>query len=211
MTKPADPQRVLILFAHPAFERSRVNRRLTQAVRDIEGVTFHDLYEAYPEMHIIVPHEQQLMEEHDIVILQHPFFWYSTPAIFKEWQDLVLTHGWAFGTGGTALNGKRVMNAISTGGGEQAYQPGGYNRFTIRQLLAPIEQTCNLCGMRFLPPFVLHGTHSLNPEKLDRHAEEYRRLVIALRDNAVDYDKLESMARANADLDSILIGGSHAR
>ena len=38
-------RRVLILFAHPVLERSRVNRRLLDGVRDLEGVTVHDLYE----------------------------------------------------------------------------------------------------------------------------------------------------------------------
>jgi glutathione-regulated potassium-efflux system ancillary protein KefG len=37
--------RVLILFAHPALEKSRVNCRLADAVRRLDGVTFHDLYE----------------------------------------------------------------------------------------------------------------------------------------------------------------------
>ena len=41
--------RVLVLFAHPALEKSRVNRRLIRAAQGLEGVTFHDLYEAYPD------------------------------------------------------------------------------------------------------------------------------------------------------------------
>ncbi len=92
---------ILILFAHPALEKSRVNRHLVAGVRDLPGVTFHDLYEAYPDFNILVPHEQELLEAHDVVVLQHPFYWYSTPALVKEWEDLVLQHGWAYGTGGT--------------------------------------------------------------------------------------------------------------
>ena len=37
--------RVLILFAHPALEKSRVNRRLIAAAQDLENVTINDLYE----------------------------------------------------------------------------------------------------------------------------------------------------------------------
>ena len=65
--------RILILFAHPALQKSRINRVLISAVQDIEAVTFHDLYEAYPEFDILVPEEQVLLEAHDIIILQHPF------------------------------------------------------------------------------------------------------------------------------------------
>ena len=197
-------QRVLILFAHPAFEKSRVNRVLVDAVRDLDGVTFHDLYEQYPEMHIQVTLEQRLLDEHDVVVFQHPFFWYSTPAMIKEWQDLVLEHGWAYGSGGTALHGKRVMNAITAGGGESAYQPGGYNRYTMRQLLAPFEQTFRLCGMEYLPPFIVHGTHGMSPERFGHHARDYRRVITALRDGTLAVDGDSDLARVNADLDAVI-------
>ena len=39
-------RRILILFAHPVLERSRVNRRLLAVAREISGVTIHDLYDA---------------------------------------------------------------------------------------------------------------------------------------------------------------------
>ena len=34
----------------------------------------------------------------------------------------MLEHGWAYGREGTALQGKAVMNATTTGGSEAAYQ-----------------------------------------------------------------------------------------
>ena len=70
---------ILILFAHPAIRRSRVNRRLVAAARSVVGVTVHDLYEAYPDLDIDVPREQELLSEHSVVVFQHPFYWYSTP------------------------------------------------------------------------------------------------------------------------------------
>src|SRR5688572_33193483 len=100
------PRRVLILFAHPVLERSRVNRRLVEAVTGLDDVTVHDLYETYPTLSIDVRREQALLLEHDVVVAQHPFYWYSTPSVLKEWQDLVLEHGWAYGHGGTRLHGK---------------------------------------------------------------------------------------------------------
>ena len=101
--------KLLIVFAHPALERSRVNRRLVEAIGDLEGVAVHDLYEAYPEFDIDVRREQELLAAHDVIVLQHPFYWYSAPAILKEWQDLVLEHGWAYGRNGTALRGKSCL------------------------------------------------------------------------------------------------------
>lgn len=198
------PMRILVQFAHPAFEASRVNRRLASAIADLDGITINDLYESYPDFDVDVRREQALLLAHDLVVFQHPFFWYSTPAIVKQWEDLVLEHGWAYGTGGTALDGKYWLSAISTGGRESAYQHGGHNRFTIRELLAPLEQTARLCRMRFLPPFVVHGTHLLTGPDIERHASDYRRLLEALRDDRVDLESLEAWPRINHSLDEVV-------
>jgi glutathione-regulated potassium-efflux system ancillary protein KefG len=175
-----------VLFAHPALHKSRVNRQLVRAIDGLDSVTLHDLYEAYPEFHVDVAREQQLLVTHDAIVLQHPFYWYSTPAILKEWQDLVLEHGWAYGHEGTALRGKLLLSAVTTGAPAAAYCKGGSNRFTMRELLAPLEQTAWLCGMDYLPPFVLHGTHGMTDDQIARHGARYRRLLVALRDDTLD-------------------------
>ena len=177
-------RRVLLLFAHPAYARSRANRALLEAARTVEDVTIHDLYEAYPDFDVDVAREQELLTSHDVVVLQHPFFWYSTPALVKQWEDLVLEHGWAYGKGGDALHGKWLVQAITTGGPEAAYCAEGRNRFTIRELVRPLEQTARLCGMRFLPPFLVQGTLDMTEERLRSHAAEYVRILRGLRDGA---------------------------
>lgn len=189
------PHQVLILFAHPALEKSRVNRHLIQSVRGLDAVTVHDLYEAYPDFHINVKLEQDLLLSHDIIVFHHPFYWYSSPALLKEWQDLVLEHGFAYGHEGIALRGKKVLSAITTGGGEQAYCQKGYNRFTIRELLVPFEQTAALCGMEYLPPFVVHGTHNLQERhQIMKHVDNYRQTIVALRDNQINWQQLRQIS-----------------
>jgi glutathione-regulated potassium-efflux system ancillary protein KefG len=165
--------RLLILFAHPALEKSRANRALLAALDGLPQVTLHDLYEEYPNLDIKVAREQALLREHDIVVFQHPFYWYSAPSLVKEWQDLVLTYGFAYGPKGTALAGKWCTNAITAGGPANAYQEDGYNHFTVRQLLAPFEQTARLCGMKYLDPFVLHDALDLSAEKLHEAGKLY--------------------------------------
>lgn len=195
------PNRVLILFAHPALEKSRVNRHLIQSVKELDSVTIHDLYEVYPDFHIEVKFEQDLLLAHDIIVFHHPFYWYSSPAILKEWQDLVLEYGFAYGHNGTALQGKKVLTAITTGGGEQTYCKEGYNRFTIRELLVPFEQTARLCGMEYLPPFVVQGTHQLQQHQIAKHAEDYRAIITALRDNTVNWERLKQFNQLNQSWD----------
>lgn len=195
---------ILILFAHPALEKSRVNRHLIQAIKGLNSVTIHDLYEAYPDFQIDIKFEQDLLLAHDIVVFHHPFYWYSSPAILKEWQDLVLEYGFAYGHQGTALEGKKFLSTITTGGGEQAYCREGYNRFTVRELLTPFEQTARLCGMEYLPPFIVHGTHQLRQHQIAKHTEDYRAVIRALRDNTVNWERLRQFNRLNQSLDQVI-------
>jgi glutathione-regulated potassium-efflux system ancillary protein KefG len=197
--------RILILFAHPALQKSRVNRRLISYVKEIEGVTFHDLYEAYPDFHIYVKREQALLEAHDTIVLHHPIFWFSTPAIIKEWFDLVLVHGWAFGREGKALQGKKLLSVISTGGRESLYKKDGFHRHTIGEFLYPIQQTARVCRMDYLPPFVVHGTHTLTPEEISSHGEVYRNIITALRDDEIDLEKAREYPLINLHSEEIII------
>jgi glutathione-regulated potassium-efflux system ancillary protein KefG len=113
--------KILILFAHPAFKRSKINAALREAVENLEGITFHDLYASYPDFFIDVGLEQDLCEAHDTIVFQHPLYWYSTPAIIKEWMDLVVEHGWACGSTGNALSGKIFFQALTAGGDVSTY------------------------------------------------------------------------------------------
>jgi glutathione-regulated potassium-efflux system ancillary protein KefG len=203
-------RRILVLFAHPVLERSRVNRHLADAASAVDGVTLHDLYEAYPSGDVDVEREQSLLLEHDVVVWQHPFYWYSVPALLKEWADLVLEHGWAYGAGGDKLRHKIALNAVTTGGPETAYRKGGYNRFTMRELLSPWDQTATLCGMTYLAPFVVHGSLRVaDVEQLQPYLDDYRRLLDALRDDHVDLERAAHAHRINDDLDAVL-GRRHA-
>jgi glutathione-regulated potassium-efflux system ancillary protein KefG len=122
--------------------------------------------------------------------MQHPFFWYSVPALLKDWADLVLEHGWAYGAQGDKLRKKIIFNAISTGGPAQAYRAEGLNRFTMRQFLLPWEQTAWLCGMRYLAPFVVHGSFRLASDgDVAPHARRYRQILEALRDDQLDLER----------------------
>jgi len=190
-------KKILILFAHPAYQKSRINKLLIEGLNDMEGVTFHDLYQWYPELDIEIKKEQKLVEEHDIIIFHHPFYWYSSPAILKEWQDLVLEHGWAYGGSGKALKGKCFMQVITTGGDISAYKKEGYNHFTIRHLLSPFEQTANLCQMKFLPPLVTYGTFSISKEAVLEQKEFYNKLLCGLRDDIININDLASLEYAN--------------
>jgi putative NADPH-quinone reductase len=196
MTGSSIGRRILILFAHPAQERSEVNRPLAEAARGMPGVELLDLYAEYPTLAIGVDREQARLLTHEVLIFLHPLYWYSTPAILKEWQDLVLEHGFAYGTGDTALRGKIFFNALTAGGPEPAYCAQGYNHFTIRELLRPLEQTALLCGMVYLPPFALFGARAAVEEgRLEAHVADWVRVLDALREDRLDMAAAQALPR----------------
>lgn len=201
-------QRILVLLAHPSIDRSEVNRPLALATGQVPGVTLVDLYAEYPTFQIDIDREQGRLADHDVIVFMHPLYWYSTPAILKEWQDLVLEHGFAYGRTGTALRGKLLFNALTAGGSEAAYRAEGYNHYTIRELLHPIEQTAMLCGMIYLPPFALFAARTAVEEgRVDGHVRDWIRLLEALRDGRCDLDAARRLPTLSHHLDLIIKPG----
>ncbi|VXD11846.1 NAD(P)H-dependent oxidoreductase [Marinoscillum sp. 108] len=172
--------KILVLFAHPKFERSRVNKLLVEKIRKRSSVTFHDLYERYPDFNIDVVFEKELLAKHDIIIWHHPFYWYSCPPLMKQWIDVVLEFKWAYGPEGNALKGKQALNVLTLGGSREVYCAEGRNHFTVNEFLRPFEQTARLCGMDYLPPFAVLGTHRLSDNDLAKYAAQYDALITLL-------------------------------
>jgi len=171
---------VLIQFAHPLLSKSVIQKVLLKYCRNIKGVTFNDLYEHYPDLYIDIKREQDLLVAHDIVIFQHPFYWYSCPAIVKQWMDLVLEYDWAYGHNGNMLKGKKMFNAISCGGGKKTYGPHGYNHYPINDFLLPFRQTASLCKMEYMPPFVVHSSFRITDEAIRSYGQQYASILEGL-------------------------------
>jgi glutathione-regulated potassium-efflux system ancillary protein KefG len=56
--------------------------------------------------------------------------------------------------------------------------------------------------MEWLPPFTVLGMHrGMSDEEINRHAEEYRRVVTALRDGTFDMQKAKQNEYLNSNLD----------
>ena len=169
--------RTLVLLAHPDLESSRINSALADAVRNLPGVTVRDLGAVRGKTGFDTATEQALLLGADRLVLQFPWYWYSVPGLLKEWMDQVLTYGFAYGSGGDKLRGKTLQVVTTTGGPGESYQPGGYNRFTMTELMRPLDATAHLCGMPLAEPFVLHGVRVLDDEALAAYGASYRALL----------------------------------
>ena len=190
--------RVLVLFAHPRTDRSVANTALIAAARAIDGVELVDLYAEYPDFDIDIDREQRRLLESDNLVLQHPVYWYSSPALLKEWQDLVFEHGFAYGSEGTALAGKVMLQVATCGTAREAYKKRGKYENELRTLFSPFEQTAKFCGMRYLAPFGIFSAEDAEEEKrLDGIVADYSRLLAALRDNTLDLEKAEAAPLLN--------------
>ncbi len=181
--------RVLVYYAHPGHKFSKANRAMVEQARDVDGITFVDLYAEYPRFDIDIDREQRRLLLHDVILFQFPMFWYSTPSLIKEWEDLVLEPGFAYGAGGDKLAGKRLMLAVTAAGSADAYAAQGYQHYPFRTFLTPLEQTARLCHMAFSPPYVLfESLRAPRTGVIEPHARGYRRLLEAVRDDRYDYD-----------------------
>ena len=197
-------RRVLVLLTHPALEKSRVNRRMASAADSVSGVTLHDLYQNYPDFFIRREREQALLNDHDVIILQHPMYWYSVPAMLKEWQDIVLQDGFAYGTGGDRLRGKRIVNVVSCNSLEPEFGRDGIDG-TWNELMLPFRRTARYCGMRYVVPFVLCATATRTRAQIIAHSELYRHLLRRLVNDA----SLEWLDKPALTLNELLGGQTH--
>ena len=178
--KPAAPAgaEILVLVAHPELEQSRANGRMLRAARALEAampqrIAVRDLYALYPDYLIDVAAEQEMLAAAKLVVWQHPIHWYGMPPLMKLWVDEVLAFGWAYGPDGNALRHKDLWLVATTGSPEDSYRPDSYNRYFFDAFLPPYEQTAALCGMRFLPPLMLHGAHKASEAEIRAHADVY--------------------------------------
>lgn len=182
--------KVIHYYTHPGHRYSHANKAMWDMAQSVDGVERVDLYAEYPRHNINIDREQKRLLDHDVIVFQFPIFWYSSPSLLKEWIDLTLEHGFAYGKDGDKLAGKWLMLAVTAAGPEEAYSAGGYQHFPLRTFLTPFEQTARLSKMRFAAPYVFHDALKADPSA---HAAGFKTLLEGLRDGRVDLEKLEQM------------------
>ncbi|KFI97546.1 NAD(P)H-dependent oxidoreductase [Bifidobacterium stellenboschense] len=168
-------KKTLVLVFHPSLNgQSHVNKALADAAGELANVIVRDEYALYPDGRIDVKAEQAAVEAADRIVFQFPLYWFSSPALLKEWEDEVLEHGWAYGSEGHAFEGKEFAVAVSTGSPESKYQPEGDNKFTIDQVLVPFEGTANHINATWVKPFVTFASFGITDEALAKAVEDYK-------------------------------------
>lgn len=167
--------KTLVILTHPNIEDSKVNKRWKQElVQYPDEITVHELYKEYPDWIIDVEREQRLLEAHDHIIFQFPLYWYSYPPLLKKWLDDVFTYGWAYGSNGGKLKGKKIGAAISAGGKEEDYSSADSDNFTLDQVITPFRLSMLYVGAVVLPYFAAYGfAFQTTDEDINLSAKEY--------------------------------------
>ncbi len=151
--------KTLVIIIHPHMETSVINKRWAKELNKYpDQYTVHELYKAYPDGELNVEKEQQLIESHDRIVFQFPFYWFSSPPLLKKWFDEVLLYGWAYGSkSGYKAGGKKIALAISAGVDEQGYSASGKYKYTMNELTRPFELTFEYIRADYKEPFVYYG------------------------------------------------------
>ncbi|MET3209187.1 UNVERIFIED_CONTAM: putative NADPH-quinone reductase [Paenibacillus sp. PvR008] len=172
--------KTLVILANPNIEDSRVNRRWKQELSKYpEEITIHEIYKEYPNWSIDVLKEQKLLEAYSHVIFQFPLHWYSYPPLLKKWLDDVFTHGWAYGSKGDKLKGKKLGIAMSIGDKKENYSPTGSVSFTVDEVIAPFKASAVHVGAIVLPYFSIFGaSFQASDEEINQSAKDYIKYII---------------------------------
>lgn len=184
--------KTLVILAHPDIDRAYVNKRWKQELEKYPNdIVIHEIYKEYPGWKIDVEKEQQLLEGHDLIILQFPIYWYSYPPLLKKWLDDVFTHGWAYGSKGNKLNGKKFGIAMSIGDREENYTHTGSIGFTVEELISPFKATAAHVGAVALPYFsVFRASFQISSEEVDQSARDFMEYISQYR-SSIPLHKLE--------------------
>lgn len=169
-------KKTLIIITHPDIEHSIINKRWIEELEKFpEKFHIHQLHKVYPDQKFDIAAEQKLVEEHDHIIFQFPYYWYYAPALLKKWLDEVLTHGWAYGSSsGFKFGGKKVALAISLGLKEEHLQRGTPLKFNLEDLTHPYEAMFDWIKADYQPFFAYYGmTFEPSDEWVERSVPLY--------------------------------------
>lgn len=159
--------KILVLSGHPDYRHSFANRHILDKFHELvphAEIVYLDAL--YPDFIIDVPTEQKRLVKADVIVFEFPFYWYGSPSLMHRYVETVFTHGFAYGSQGKALEGKKFILSFTTGSPQEAYTPEGMQHVTIEQLLPPFLAMVNLTGLDWKGYIASYGMALLDPENI---------------------------------------------
>lgn len=167
--------KILVIFSHTYQDQSVSGKAALEVFKKTEGVVVRNIEELYPNLDKIdVAAEQQALVDADLVLFYHPIFWFNVPSGLKRYMDDVLQYGFAYGTGGDKLHGKKFAHVYTTGSGAETYVGGLHET-----LEAPLHASAEYCGMKYVKAYPLYGQLALTNPNAAELAKAHVEKVLA--------------------------------
>ncbi len=170
-----------MILAHPRIEESIGNKIISELTNKNDNVEVRHLNALYPDFKIDIKAEQAALLNADVIIFQYPLFWYSTPAILKEWIDQVFEYGFAFGKGSYNLENKKMLLSITIGSGKQDYP-----QEVLDKILFPFHGLAAYCKMNYSGEVLSNNINNYTREAGEQAkitAKEHAEKLLALIKN----------------------------
>lgn len=149
---------VVIISGHPDLKISLANKTILDEISArLPQVEIRKLDELYSDYQIDVKAEQAALEKADVIVFAYPMHWYGVPGLLKLYIDKVMEHGWAYGSQGTALEGKAFVVSVTTGVPEAGYSAQGFVGHTVEELTFPLVKFAEMAKLDCKKIFSLGG------------------------------------------------------
>ncbi len=149
--------KILLINAHPNPAKSVANNAvIAEVTRRLPEITVHIIADSCRNGAFDLALEHKLLTDHDIIVFQFPLYCFSVPGLLKQWFDDVLTHGFAYGTSGTALKDKLAVFSFTAGEDISSENPV-IDSTPVKAMCAPLFLTANYCRMRNTDPVFSGG------------------------------------------------------
>ncbi|PAF49997.1 hypothetical protein BKH41_01495 [Helicobacter sp. 12S02232-10] len=170
--------KTLILLTHPNLKESKINKTLTQSIQNTPNITLHDLYATYSDGKINASKEIELLKTHDKIVFEFPLFWFSSPSLLKEYEDVVFS-GVLYGSEPKMLQGKIFQIITSAGSPEEKYRSDGRNQKNLEEILLPFQMSASYLGMQTNPIFCVYNAMNITDASLAEAKEAYKKLLLS--------------------------------
>lgn len=184
-------KKILAICTHPNIDGkhttgdispSFANKLIMDTLSRYPQVTTHNLIEKYPDKKLDLLCERDLLISHDLILLIGPIYWYSLPALAKQWLDEVLIYGWAYGSTGKALVNKEIQFVLTSGSIIEEYTHDNIGN-TLEEMFANYQRSFEYCDMQWLDIKFIGGINTNakreNPDKLQKQIENFTQSMIS--------------------------------
>jgi len=199
--------KILVISGHPHLDRSNMNAAILESLEDkFNGdiLEVRRLDELYPDFNIDAKAEQEALVDADIIVLQFPIYWYNVPSLLKKWIEDVLEYGFAYGSSGTALHGKKLLLSFTAGSGADVYHEKMAH--DLPDFMPAFQETAALTGMEWQEPVYSYGALTdadlpppPRPAPPPRAAGGFVSLNVVHRDGYAIYARIMKQCNVEAD------------